>query len=211
MRPIKSALFIGAHPDDIELGCGGTIAKLTDAGVDVHCLIMTRGNVGTTFPDVRQNETLDALRSLGVPESQVYQKDYPDTRLDTVPQADLIREIENVVRWLEPDRVYTMFREDRHQDHRAIFHASDVACRKVPQVLIYETPSAYPAFVPTVFEELSPKVLERKKASLAHHASQGSRVYMEQAAISAAGKFRATQVGLSDNCEGFIAHKFILL
>jgi len=209
MKAVSRVLAIGAHPDDIELGCGGTIAKMTDAGVDVHCLIMTRGAVAE-FGHDRASETLAALHTLGVNPAQIYQHDFPDTRLDTVPVVELIQTIEATLAIVNPDRVYTMFREDRHQDHRAIFHASDVACRKVPQVLIYETPSAYPNFIPTVFEELDLTHLQRKKAALAAHTSQGQRVYMDQEAITAAGKFRATQIGLNEPCEGFIPHKYVL-
>lgn len=208
MRLINTALFIGAHPDDIELGCGGTIAKFTDAGIAVHCLIMTRGGVAS-FGQDRATETRNALCTLGVAPDRITVHDFPDTRLDTVPLVDLVHAIEDEVARVRPDRVYTMFREDRHQDHRAVFHASDVACRKVPQILVYETPSAYPNFVPTAFEELDAGLMRRKHVALASHVSQGERIYMGQDAIAAASKFRATQVGLAHG-EGFILHKFVL-
>ncbi|WP_158601797.1 PIG-L deacetylase family protein [Solilutibacter pythonis] len=206
-RKIQKALFIGAHPDDIELGCGGTIAKFIERDIEPYCLVATRGGTAA-FGHDRVQETATALNTLGVPMENIVQHDFPDARLDSVPLFELIRCIENTVASIKPDRVYTMFREDRHQDHRAVFHASDVACRKVPQILVYETPSAYPNFVPTFFEALSPAQIQLKKTALAAHVSQGERIYMDHEAITAACKFRATQVGLNQ-CEGFIAHKFI--
>src|SRR5262245_46067630 len=67
-----SALAVGAHPDDIEFGCGGTLAKWADAGCVVHHLVCTDGSKGTWDPDAdtvalvgrRQQEQREAARRL---------------------------------------------------------------------------------------------------------------------------------------------------
>lgn len=203
-------LAIGAHPDDIELGLGASIVKHVTAGDEVHAIVLTAGAVG--IPDgapyeLRTNETERALRHLGC--TSILQHDFPDTDLlNHIPQ--MIRFLEREIASIKPDRVYTMFRDDRHQDHRAVFQASDVACRAVPQILMYETPSAHPAFVPTVFNVVTAEQMQRKREALAMHESQKHRLYMDQRSIAAAGKFRAVQIGVDSDAEAFMAHKFIL-
>lgn len=75
----RSVLAIGAHPDDIELGCGGTIAKLCALGVHVRALVFTQGQKGKLGPGDRAVETRCALSLLGV--ADVVICDFDDTRL----------------------------------------------------------------------------------------------------------------------------------
>lgn len=116
MKRIESVLAIGAHPDDIELGCGGSLAKLAAQGVHVHALVLSRGERGNQGGHDRGAETRQALQALGV--QKIVQTEFCDTRLaESLP--DLVAVIENACDRFAPQRVYTMFREDRHQDHRA--------------------------------------------------------------------------------------------
>jgi LmbE family N-acetylglucosaminyl deacetylase len=201
----KSILALGAHPDDLELGCGATLAKLVAGGADVHAVILTDGRRGGVEGQDRGAETRSGLEILGVTKVTLHQ--FPDTRLHEHIN-ELIAVIERHVAEIQPTRVYTMFAQDRHQDHRAVYEASAVACRGVPQILGYETPSSYPNFVPTVFEPVG-AFIERKVAALKVHQSQGSRLYMQEEKIRSAAHFRGVQVDL-DQSEGFIPYKLVL-
>jgi len=205
MRGVKTILALGAHPDDLELGCGATLAKLIAAGATVHAIIFTDGGKGAAATFDRGTETQAALASLGV--TEVHQYAFPDTRLHE-HLNDLIDTIEQHVQAISPDRVYTMFHGDRHQDHRAVYEASAVACRRVPQLLAYETPSSYPNFIPTVFEPID-DFIERKVEALKLHKSQGERLYMHEEKIRSAAHFRGVQVELGQT-EGFIPYKLVL-
>lgn len=204
MPLIKRVLALAAHPDDLELGCGATIAKLAEAGVEITALVFSAGGRGAPGEFDRTAETRAALTSLGV--RSVLQHGFPDTRLHE-HLNELIAVIEQQVGEVSPQRVYTMFGEDRHQDHRAVYQASMVACRPVPQILAYETPSSYPNFVPTVFEEVD-GFMERKVEALKMHESQGSRLYMREEKIRSAAHFRGVQVDLGQS-EGFIPYKLV--
>jgi len=201
----KSILALGAHPDDLELGCGATLAKLVASGAAVHAVIFTAGDRGGAGDIDRAEETRAGLALLGITNITVH--DFPDTRLHEHLNG-LIAAIEQHVARVVPDRVYTMFAQDRHQDHRAIHEASIVACRRVPQILGYETPSSYPNFIPTVFEPVD-DYIEQKVASLKVHQSQGSRLYMQEEKIRSAAHFRGVQVDLGQT-EGFIPYKLVL-
>lgn len=203
MRKISSVLALGAHPDDLELGCGATLAKLVARGVKVRAVILTEGTVGGSDFD-RKEETRAALASLGV--HDVVLHDFPDTRLHE-HLNDLIACIERHVAEICPDRVYTMFDQDRHQDHRAVYQASAVACRRVPQILGYETPSSYPNFVPTLFEPVD-EFIEKKVAALRMHLSQGDRLYMHEEKIRSAAHFRGVQVDLGQT-ESFVPYRLV--
>lgn len=205
MNEIHSVLALGAHPDDLELGCGATLAKLSARGVAVHAVIFSNGSKGGQSTCDRTIESRAALLALGV--ASVSQHDFPDTRLHEALN-EIIACTEDHVRSIAPDRVYTMFHLDRHQDHRAVHEASVVACRKVPQILGYETPSSYPNFVPTVFEPID-DFIEAKVAALKLHVSQGDRLYMNEEKIRSAAHFRGVQVDLGQT-ESFIPYKLVL-
>lgn len=205
MKALNAVLAIGAHPDDLELGCGATLAKLAANGARVTAVVLSEGSKGSGSQFDRRKETHSALTSLGVHE--VAQHAFPDTRLHE-HLNDLIAVIEEHVRVLAPDRVYTMFDQDRHQDHRAVYQASAVACRSVPQILGYETPSSYPNFVPTIFEPVD-SFMERKIDALKLHMSQGNRLYMHEEKVRSAAHFRGVQVDLGQT-EGFIPYKLVL-
>jgi LmbE family N-acetylglucosaminyl deacetylase len=204
MTDVRTVLALGAHPDDLELGCGATLAKLSEAGAHIRAVIFSQGYVGGSPDFDRAEETRAALASLGVEDVHVH--DLPDTRLHE-HLNDLIALMQRHVGETSPERVYTMFKEDRHQDHRAVHQASLVACRRVPQILAYETPSSYPNFIPTVFEAVGDR-MELKVEALKLHRSQAERLYMNEDMIRSAAHFRGVQVELG-RAEGFIPYKII--
>jgi len=205
MHKVKTVLALGAHPDDLELGCGATLAKLSANDVAVHAVIFSDGKQGGPSGFDRKAETRAALEALGV--ASVTQLDFPDTRLHEVLN-ELIACIEDHVSSVTPERVYTMFHLDRHQDHRTVHEASVVACRSVRQILGYETPSSYPNFTPTVFEPID-EFIEAKIEALKLHVSQGDRLYMREEKIRSAAHFRGVQVELGQT-ESFIPYKLVL-
>ena len=153
----------------------------------------------------RERESRASLAILGVNDISIY--DFEDTRL-IFSLNEMIAVLDDHVRAFEPDRAYTMFQHDRHQDHRTVYEASAVSCRHVPQLLGYETPSSYPNFTPTVFEQIDEQ-LETKVRALNCHKSQGARLYMQEEKVRSAASFRGVQVQLGPS-EGFIPYKLIL-
>jgi LmbE family N-acetylglucosaminyl deacetylase len=205
MITLRNILAIGAHPDDIELGCGGSVSSFAGRGVHVRALVLTKGEAGNRFETDRVKETRKALKLLGV--TDVHTMDFPDTRLHE-HLSELISKVEAHATELRPDRVYTMFEYDRHQDHRAAFQASIVACRSALQVLCYETPSSWTNFQPQVFECID-GALEKKIDALTLHESQHDRPYTQPAAMRIHAQFRGQQIGVTA-AEAFIGYKVVL-
>ncbi len=140
-HPDDIELGCGAHPDDIELGCGASLARLAQKGIYIAAVVMTTGNSGTDGIIDRHEESRNALKILGC--HQTIHLNFADTRAH-LQLNDMISALEDIIKNQIPSdveimRVYTMHDADRHQDHLAVYQASMVACRTIPQILGYET------------------------------------------------------------------------
>src|ERR1039457_1414594 len=109
----KVVLAVGAHPDDIELGSGGTLYKAVQEGAQVIALYMTRGGK-TIDTNVRMRESIEAMQILGVKE--VCFENFPDTEIPDSFEA--INCLEQYALKYQPDIVLTHSINDTHQDHR---------------------------------------------------------------------------------------------
>ncbi len=121
----KRALAIGAHPDDIEFGCGATLARWAEAGCEAHLLVLTDGSKGTwdanadlgALVATRRAEQLDAAAALGAHE--VHLLDVVDGDLETT--RSIVAEVCAVIRAARPDVVlgHDPWKQYRlHPDHR---------------------------------------------------------------------------------------------
>jgi bacillithiol biosynthesis deacetylase BshB1 len=107
-------LAIGAHPDDIELTCAGTILGLTKAGRTVGILDLTQGELGTRgSPGVRADEAKMAAEIMGV--SVRENLDLPDGNISATVENRL--RLMRVIRRLRPDTLLFPYHTDRHPDH----------------------------------------------------------------------------------------------
>ena len=116
-RPV--ILCVGAHPDDVELGMGGTVASLCRRGYPVHLLDLTNGEP-TPFGDpvTRAEESAAAAAVLGVLDRKTL--DLPNRYLaDDVPARKLIAA---EIRRVRPEYIFAPFEEDAHPDHVAACH-----------------------------------------------------------------------------------------
>ena len=107
-------LAFGAHPDDVELGCGATIAKLVSQGKKVGIVDLTRGELGTRgSAEIRTKETNEASKILGITIRE--NMDFKDGffRNDKEHQLKIIQ----VIRKYQPDFVFCNAPDDRHIDH----------------------------------------------------------------------------------------------
>jgi bacillithiol biosynthesis deacetylase BshB1 len=112
-------LAIGAHPDDVDMICGGTLAKLAARGRAVAILDLTRGEMATRgTPDTRREEARRAATILGAQERVAL--DLGDGRLEN--SAANRRQVIEVIRRLRPKIILTHYWDDLHPDHAAAGH-----------------------------------------------------------------------------------------
>ena len=183
-------LAVGAHPDDIELGCGGTIKTAAQMGKHVVAVFMSKGEQSGN-PEIRPKESIEALSLLGVKE--VYFGDFPDTEIPCSRQA--IDFLEAFFAANKPQTVLTHTVNDIHQDHRQIGWISMSAFRNAPRILAYETPRVTPAFAPTYFIDITNSVND-KWAALKCHLSQKTKRYITYESMVNLASFRGSQVSL---------------
>jgi LmbE family N-acetylglucosaminyl deacetylase/AmiR/NasT family two-component response regulator len=178
----ETVLAVGAHPDDVEIGVGATLASHRAAGDTVVILTLSSGAIGGDV-QARRHE---ALASAGIIGARLYLHDYEDTRID--PAGGVITTIEDLIREVEPSIVYTHSEHDRHQDHRAVRQAVDVAARKVPSLACFQSPSSTIDFRPTRFVPVD-GFIEAKLQMLAAFGSQSHRDYMEPDLVRATARY----------------------
>lgn len=169
-----NVLVIAAHPDDEVYGMGGTIAKLSAEGNEVHVLIATDGSTMQYKDNPRldeiiikkKEETMYANEVLGV--TKVHFGKLPDMKLDSIAHVNINSVIERIMRDVKPDIVYTHFYGDVNLDHQNIFKSTLVAVRPTPgqsvkELYCYRVPSSTEwspqtvtsTFMPNVFVDIS--------------------------------------------------------
>ncbi|MFA7160708.1 MAG: PIG-L deacetylase family protein [Kiritimatiellia bacterium] len=162
-------LAIGAHPDDIEYGCGGLLLKAVAAGHEVFLNVMTTGGIN---PDIdRRKEQENAAGFLGA--KKLIWGGFQDTALS--PNRELIVAVEKAIDAVSPGLVLVNYPDDAHQDHIALARCTTTACRYVKRVLFYHDYTTLD-FTPDTFADIT-EVLEKKKLLLALHKSQVSKNY----------------------------------
>ncbi len=108
------AIAFGAHPDDVELTCGGTVAKLADRGYRVGVVALTAGELGTRgTPEIRKREFEEGARRLGASEARIL--GLPDGGLAANPEQRTA--VIRLIREFRPNIVLAPYWEDRHPDH----------------------------------------------------------------------------------------------
>lgn len=138
---MKNVLAIGAHPDDIEFGVGGTLLKHKSKGDKVIylCMTNTESYDGVTKKLLRtkeenRQEVLDAAEVLGCDEVEFLS--FTDLR---VPFSfDSVSAVETIVKKYDIDTIYTHWAGDANQDHINTFKSTMAASRYVPNVFCYE-------------------------------------------------------------------------
>jgi LmbE family N-acetylglucosaminyl deacetylase len=160
-------LVFGAHPDDMEIGMGGTIAKHVDAGDEVLMVVASI----PSDKEVRMREAEDAARVIGA------KMDVLD-----IPADDLgfnrrtVRECDRLFRTIDPHLVYTHWDQDSHQDHNAVARSAIAAGRKNRSSLLMYEQTIPGGVVPGGFKAQSfvdiSDYIDRKTQSILVHRTQ---------------------------------------
>jgi LmbE family N-acetylglucosaminyl deacetylase len=132
----KTIIAFGAHPDDLEIGMGGTIAKLSAMGYNVQPVIATLPNfVKSDTKEGRKSESMLSAKVMGC-KSPIF--------LDLSPEQmvfgrKLVTLIDSLITEHKPDSVFTQWHGDSHQDHQILTSSVISACRNQNNLFMYET------------------------------------------------------------------------
>ncbi len=227
---MKKVLVVAAHPDDEVLGCGGTIAKHSQQGDEVHVIILAEG---ATSRDAKRDRhkresELSALAQaarqasdiLGVKSLTLH--DFPDNRMDSCDLLDIIKVVEQAVDRYSPDIIYTHHGGDLNIDHRRIHEAVVTAARPVPgnwieTLLFFEVasstewqiPGSAPLFSPNWFVDISDTLNVKLKALETYQSEMRSWPHARSLeALAALAKWRGANIGVEAS-EAFILGRHI--
>ena len=164
-------LVIAAHPDDEILGMGGTIYKLTKEGHKIHLCIVTDGKCDTCGlkdrHEIRKKSAVKAAKFLGI--NNIHFLDFPDMMLDVTPQIKINRKLEELIKKIKPEIVYTVPDNDFHKDHQKVLECTLVVTRphssNVKSVYMYEmSESTKIGFNPNVYVNIEKEFSYKIKA-----------------------------------------------
>ncbi len=184
----KCNIYVGSHPDDIELGCGGTLAHFADKKYNNVCVVLSNGEKGGD-PKLRVKETTKALKYLGA--SKIYFGNFKDTEITHGHEVILF--LEDIAKRHKPDYAFIPSLNEIHQDHRNTALACYPAFRGIPKILSYEAPTTTQFFSPTYFINTE-KYFEMKKKAINFHKTQKARSYTQYEAMLSLASYRGIQI-----------------
>jgi len=179
----RNVLAVGAHPDDVEIGVGGTLAMHADAGDTITILTLSEGRVGGD-PELRKAEARAAAEILG---ATLILGDLEDTKIEE--RGSTVDLVEQAVAQAQPDIVYTHSINDVHQDHRSTHRAVLVSARSVPDIMCFQSPSATVGFRPTRFISVENHLQSKLELISAHRSQADTREYLDPDLIRSTARY----------------------
>src|SRR4030095_9608773 len=203
-------MVLAPHTDDGELGCGGTIAKLSGEGKDVFyaafCLC-SKALPKTFPPNTLELECKSATSILGIPSSRLILFNYGVRELPQSRQQ-ILEELLKLNKDISPDMVLLPAASDIHQDHQVI-HQEGMRAFKNTTFAGYELPWNNYSIRTNFFIRISENDLAKKLESLKAYGSQSGKNYMDPDFIRALARVRGVQAN-SPYAEAFEIYRWMI-
>ena len=192
----KRILVLAPHTDDGEFGCGGTIAQCTSNGTEVYYAAFSACSKSVLpgfAPDVLVTEVKAATRVLGIKPENLILYDY-DVRSFNFHRQEILENILELKRDIQPDLIMVPSLRDIHQDHYTISQEA-VRAFKFSTILCYELPWNNFNFHTTCFVHLADKFIRTKVDAVKEYKSQQHRTYANEDFIYSLARTRGVQCG----------------
>ncbi len=193
----RRILVLAPHTDDAELGCGGSIARWLEEGIEVFIAVFSTAELSLpdgARPGQLRAECEAALDVLGVPDERRFIHDFPVREL-SYHRQEVLEILVRLGRTIEPEWVVVPSGADLHQDHATVY-AEGLRAFKHLTLLGYELPWNHITFSATAFVTLEPRHLDAKWEALTRYESQVSmgRPYFQRDFIDAMARVRGLMV-----------------
>lgn len=210
-RPLfryRKVVAIGAHPDDVEIGCGGSLAAAYTLGAEVHTLALSKceDEPGNRTKDEREKEFLAASLILG---SEPHTFSVPDRQFPE-HRREIMLILEGIQEDLRPDLVLMPSLDDPHQDHSTVAQAAVRTFRRKETLLQYEIlRHGSHTFTPTLFVDITETIETKIRALKEYHSQMRKRPYFDEESYRSLARTRGAQSGC-EYAEGFMVQMMYL-
>ena len=171
----KRVLFLGAHPDDIELGCGGLLHHIvTRTDADVLCVTLSDNQKNPDLKNVK-DEHYASMQILGVPREKVIFGPFV-TRVFPGSRQDILEYLLKLRKDFKPDLIFVHTKHDIHQDHNVMTEEALRAYRGIT-VLGFDVVRSSYGFFPHFIVEMSEEDVNKKIEALSQYETYRDRYY----------------------------------
>jgi N-acetylglucosamine malate deacetylase 1 len=189
-------LILSPHPDDAQLGAGGTIRRFLEEGRDIYFIVFSgcEASVPTGLAkDVLRTECARSIVSLGMQTAKLSILNYPVRKFPEYRQ-NILEDIIDIKKQFAPGLVLVPSSNDMHQDHGVIYWEALRAFKKEASVWGYEHPWNNLTFTTDIFVKLNAHFIERKIEALQEFKSQRDKAYMDEQNLLALSRTRGAQL-----------------
>lgn len=169
----KRVLFLGAHPDDIEIGCGALIHHIAKQ-TDVLCVTLSDNQKNPDLKNVK-GEHLQSMKVLGVPEEKVVFGTFT-TRVFQQSRQDILEYFLKLRKDFKPDLIFTHSKQDVHQDHNTMTDEALRAFRGIT-VLGFDVVRSSYGFFPHFLVQVTEEDVNKKIEALSQYETYKDRYY----------------------------------
>jgi N-acetylglucosamine malate deacetylase 1 len=189
--------MLAPHTDDVELGCGGTIARFLEERGDIHVVVFSTAekSVPKGFPKtVLKDEFYDSMFALGVKKNHLVVCNY-EVRTLSYHRQEVLEDLVKLRKSIEPDMVFLPSGEDLHQDHQTVYNEGLRAFKDIT-LWGYELPWNTITFPSRGFVTLKKRHIDKKWKALQAYKTQfaAKRPYFSLEYITGIAKVRGIQV-----------------
>lgn len=205
---VKVALVLAPHTDDGEFGCGATIRKMLNKGIEVHYVAFSacEKSVSDGFPpDILVTEMRKATAALGLIPDNVHLLNY-EVRTFNFQRQSILDDLIGLREQINPDLILMPSMNDVHQDHATIAEEG-LRAFKFSNILAYEMPWNNFSFSTACFSILTHSDMHAKMDAIKNYKSQAHRAYANEDFILGLGKVRGVQVN-AEYAEAFEVIRF---
>jgi len=192
---IETILVIGAHTDDIEMMCGGTIVKFLDSNKEVHYTTFSFANKSLPkgYPkDTTREEASNATACLGVHTLNLNMYDYEVRDFPNYRQ-EILEDLVRLRKEIQPDLVITHNANDTHQDHKTVSDETYRAFKQTASIWGYESFKNNRVFNNDLYVKLDLQQIEQKIQAISKYESQIIK-YDNRDAVKSLARFRGSQI-----------------
>jgi N-acetylglucosamine malate deacetylase 1 len=169
----KRVLFLGAHPDDIELGCGALVHQIAPQ-TEVLCVTLSDNQKNPDLKKVK-NEHFESMKVLGVPEEKIMLGPF-STRVFPNSRQDILEYFLKLRKDFKPDLIFTHSKQDVHQDHNTMTDEALRAFRGIT-VLGFDVVRSSYGFFPSFLVEVTEEDVNKKIEALSEYETYKDRYY----------------------------------